>query len=92
MTANINSRKYELISKITELESEEELAELEQHINLLRAKQRFGDFIKPTRETISVEELKREQNYKPINKAEFDALVVELDIPESIEELLAMLD
>lgn len=92
MTANINSLKYELISQITELENEQEIIELQQHIKLLRAKRQFGDVIKPIRETISVQQLKAEQGDKRFNRAEFDALVAELDIQEPIEELLAMLD
>ena len=92
MTGNINSTKYELISEITEIESEKELAELEQHVKLLRARREFGEVIRPTRDTVSVEMLKQEQDYQPVGKAEFDALVTELNISESIEELLEMVD
>jgi hypothetical protein len=38
-----------------------------------------------------VEEMKREQNWKPIDREEWDRLVKDLDIQEPIEELLAPL-
>jgi len=50
------------------------------------------EFLKGMRKTITVEELKKEQNYQGIDREEFDRLVAELDIQEPIDELLAMLD
>lgn len=58
-----------------------------------RLKNLHGEAVfKKKRKTISVEDLKREQNYQGFNRAEFDRLVKELDIQEPIEDLLAMLD
>jgi hypothetical protein len=81
-----------LISEITAMDDEQELAELEQHVRMLRARRKFSDFIKPMAEDVTIEALKEEQHYQPIDEAEFEALVNELDIPEAIEELLEMLD
>lgn len=93
MTASsADNRKYQLISAIQEIQDEQELAELEQHLKMLRAKRQFGDIIQPLRDTISIADLKAEQGDKIFNRAEFDALVAELDIQEPIEELLAMLN
>lgn len=44
---------------------------------------------RPMRKKLDLDELKREQNWKPINRAEFDRLVKELDIQEPLEQLLA---
>lgn len=40
----------------------------------------------------TIEQMIKEQNYEPIEKDEFFKMVDELEIEESIEELLSMLD
>jgi len=92
MTKDIDNRKVKLIQEIVELNSEHELDELEKSIKMLKLKSKHGDIFKKMRKTISVDELVREQNYKGIDRVEFDKLVGELDIQESFEELLSMLD
>ncbi len=47
--------------------------------------------VEPLQKWLDLEELKREQNYKGVNRKRFDRLVKELDIKESAEELLQML-
>jgi len=92
MTKNIDNRKAKLIQEITAINSELEIDELEKTLNLLKLKAKHGRIFNPVRKTITVEELKKEQNYQGIDRAEFDKLVEELDIQESFEELLQMLD
>lgn len=92
MTQDLANRKYKLIEEITDINNEGLLIELEEYLAKLRAKREWHDIVKPIREEISIEELKKEQGYKPISKEEFDKLVKDLDIEESIEELLSMLD
>ena len=46
---------------------------------------------KPIVQDITLEEIKRQQNYKPIDKADFEAKIKALDIKEPIEDLLGML-
>jgi len=81
-------RRYRLMEIIRKLEDEALFEEVE---NKLQDKA-FMESVKPLRKSISIEELKREQNYKPINKEEFFRKVEELDIEEPLEDLLAMLD
>jgi len=92
MTQDLAKWKYKLIEEITDINNEDELIELEEYLVNLRTKRDWHDIVKPIREEISIEELKKEQGYKPISKEEFDKLVEELDIEEPIEELLSMLD
>ena len=92
MTQDLANRKYKLIEEITDINDEGELLELEEYLQKLKTKREWHDIVKPIREEISIEELKKEQGYKPISKEEFDKLVEELDIEEPIEELLSMLD
>ncbi|MCB9035543.1 MAG: hypothetical protein H6557_02880 [Lewinellaceae bacterium] len=49
------------------------------------------DAIKPIRANVSLEQIKKEQNYKPISYKEFRELADKIGIEESIEELLALL-
>lgn len=46
---------------------------------------------KPMKKTLDVEEMIREQNWKPVDLEEWHRLVEELDIQEPIEQLLAQL-
>ncbi|HKK79616.1 MAG TPA: hypothetical protein VJ933_08305 [Phaeodactylibacter sp.] len=91
MTKDLSSIKYKLIEEITDIHNEEELLELEEYVQQLKARKGWQDIIKPVRKDISIEQLKREQGYKPISKKEFDQLAEELDITDPIEELLLML-
>ena len=92
MTKNIDNRKIKLIQEIALIRSEIEIYELEKTLKLLKLKSKHGNIFKELRRTISVEDLKKEQDYKGIDRAEFDKLVEELDIQEPLEELLLMLD
>ncbi len=49
------------------------------------------EIFKPIRETVTLEQLKKEQNFTGIDRAEFDALAKELDIQESYEALIGQL-
>ena len=92
MTKNIDNRKVLLIQEIAAINSELEIDEIEKAIQLLKLKAEHGKVFRGIRKTISVGELKKEQNYLGIDRAEFDELVEELDIQEPFEELLLMLD
>ena len=46
---------------------------------------------KPTRRKLDIEELKREQNWRPIDKEAFFKKIEELDIEEPLEELIEMI-
>ena len=46
---------------------------------------------KPMRKSITVEQLKKEQNYQPFSKKGSEKMVEDLDIQEPIEDLMKML-
>ncbi|MFK7950010.1 MAG: hypothetical protein AB8G11_20640 [Saprospiraceae bacterium] len=46
---------------------------------------------KPMRKKLSIEQLKKEQNFKPINKKAFFQKLEALKIEEPIEDLIAMI-
>ena len=93
MTKNIDSKKVRLIEEIASIHSEAELDRLIKIIRLLRLKTKHGDSVlRKTRDSISIEELKKKQNYKEFDREEFDQIVNDLDIQDSIDDLLAMID
>ena len=93
MTKNIDSRRLKLIKQIMEIADEQTLLKIEDQIEALQSSQLLRDqILSSTRDDITLEELKKEQNYQGIDREEFDRLVAELDIQEPIDELLAMLD
>ena len=92
MTKDLDSRKYKLIQEIMKLDNEEALSKLEEEVESIQQEEVFWTAIKPLRKSITLEQMIKEQNYKPIEKDEFFKMVDELEIEESIEELLSMLD
>jgi len=49
----------------------------------------FMEAVRPIRESVSLEEIMAEQNYKPVSYEEFRAKADEIEWEESLEELLA---
>ncbi len=92
-TINLNTRKYELISQVMQIEKEQNVRLIEDFFSKLFYKsinkQKYEDDIfKPMRENISIEEMLKEQNYKGFDRNNFNNLVKELNIQEPIEDLL----
>ncbi len=48
--------------------------------------------VKPVRSHVSIENMKAEQDYRPINRADFFAKAKAINIEEPLEELFEMLD
>ena len=88
----VETKKYKLIEKITSLQDEEVLNKLELVLkeyskgNLI-----LMDIVKPIREKLDIEQLKKEQNYQGFDKEEIDRLIKEIDLQEPIEKLLEMI-
>jgi len=65
---------------------------LDENGNLKKQKKdKFWSAVKQIRQSVTIEELIKEQNYKPIKAEEFYKEVAELNIEEPLDELLAML-
>jgi len=57
----------------------------------MNKKEAFWTAIKPIKKAISIDEMIKEQNYKPIEKERFYKKVTTINIEESLEELLKKL-
>lgn len=93
MTKNLDKRKYKLIQEIINMDDEVSIAKIEDQIEAIQKEDNIWHAaIKPMRKTITLAEMKVEQNYIPIDEETFFKLAKEVEVEESIEELLAMLD
>lgn len=102
VATNIENRKMKLISFIITLQQEDAVAAFERIVPSVKKTVKptkkavkneldLAHFARPIRETITIEELMREQHPDPIDKAKMDAIVKAMNIQEPIEELLAQL-
>lgn len=83
--------KFNLIKQIMELDDIAKLKKIGRVIdNIGSENDLWSNLVRPLRKRLDIEELKKDQNYKPIDKAAFFQKIETLNIEESIEELLAM--
>ena len=88
----VETKKYKLIERITSLQDEEVLNKLELVLNeYSRGNLILMEIVKPIREKLDIEQLKKEQNYQGFDKEEVDRLIKEIDLQEPIEELIKMI-
>ena len=89
---SIAERKYHLIQLISSIKNEKVLAQIQEKLEEIRRKEELiAQITRPMKKTLDVEEMKREQNWKPIDRAELQAIIKEMDIQEPIELLLSQL-
>lgn len=92
MNITTNTIKFRLIELIMRMDSTPALQELEKQAQrIAQVTPNVKDAIRPIRSNVSLEDIKREQNYKPVSYQKFRAVADELALEEPIEELLAML-
>lgn len=90
MTKNLERRKYKLIQEIISMDDEAAIARIEGQIEAIQKEDNtWHAAIKPMRKTITLEEMKEEQQYIPLDEKTFFELAEKTGIEESIEELLA---
>jgi len=84
--------KLNLINKILSLNNISLLKKVEETLDEISEDDLILQKLnKPMRKKLDIEVLKKEQNYKPINKEAFFKKMDDLNIEEPIEELLAMI-
>ncbi len=94
-TEVLEAKKQNLIVRILKLDKEETVQKVAEFVELVenspteKQLEMLKTLAKPMRKKLDLEELKREQNWKPIDRKEFDRLVSEIDIQEPLEQLIA---
>lgn len=89
---NIEALKLELVNKIMALKDAYDLMKIKATLkDMSSTEEIIKRLSKPTRKSINIEQLKKEQNYQPINKKELFAKIDALNIEEPLDELLQMI-
>lgn len=84
--------KLHLIKQIMNLENIHDLEKIDQLMHEISLEaDKLKKLSRPMRKKLNIEELKKEQNFRPIDKDAFFKKIENLDIQESIDELLAMI-
>ena len=98
MTAqSLEVLKQNLNFRITKIDKEESLRQIEKVIDLVehspnkKQSELLKKLAKPMRKKLDLEELKREQNWKPSTKEEVDANLKDFDWQISDEEFIRLL-
>jgi hypothetical protein len=87
----IEALKYELLAKIVSIQNEADLQRVREMLeSLSKDNDLLYRIVKPVREKITIEDMIKEQDYKGFDRNAFDKLVIEMDIQDPIEELLAL--
>lgn len=91
----IESIKLNIIEIVMSIENEGILTKFEDEAIKIKAQKnnqpKLSNAIKPIRTNVTLEQLKKEQNYQAISYEEFRQLADKIEIKEPIEELLGML-
>ncbi len=87
----IEALKYELFAKIVSIQNEADLQRVKEMLeSLSKDNDLLYRIVKPVRGKITIEDMIKEQDYKGFDRNAFDKLVIEMDIQDPIEELLAL--
>lgn len=85
----LEAKKYELIKLITGLDDEVLINKLEALLNQLSEDNKtLLSISKPIKDKLDIDKMVKNQNYTPPSKDELDKIINEIDLEESVEELL----
>ena len=96
-TQTLDSLKVDLIVRITKLGDEKSLREVENTVDVVekhptkKQLEMLKKLAKPVKKKIDLEELKREQNWKPSSSEEIQEIIKGFDWQISDEEFLQIL-
>jgi galactitol-specific phosphotransferase system IIB component len=88
--SKIPALRTQIMAQLKSIQNEETLEAVNAMLKTLSINQLINQITKPKKETLTVEDLIKEQNYKGFDREGFDKLVSELAVEESIEELLIL--
>ena len=97
ISTTLEKRKAKLIVRIAKLDREESVQKVEEIVGLVEQRttekqlEMLKKIAKPTRERLDINDLIREQSWKPSSKAEIDKIVKEFDWQISDDDFLELL-
>lgn len=96
-TETLERRKTQLISRIKKLDDETALREIENTFEIIESRPTekqlvmLKKLVKPIREKTDIEEIIKEQNWKPTSAGEIEEIVKDFDWKISDEEFIEVL-
>ena len=97
ISTTLEKRKANLIVRISKLDREESVQEVEEVIGLVEQRttknqmEMLKKVAKPIRKKLDIDELIREQNWKPSSRAEIDKIVNEFDWQISDKDFIELI-
>jgi hypothetical protein len=89
---DLTLKRNQIITIIKRIKSEALLIRLEEYVNTIsQQKDIFYTLTLPMKQTLDLEEMIQEQNYKGPNKEKIDQITRDINIEQSTDELLAMI-
>ena len=96
MTINLKAKKERIINFINSINDEAAIDEISAKVlgpfDELPEGEDILKYLGHIEEEFDIEKLAREQNYTGIDMEKMDRILADFDVPQSTEELLAMLD
>ena len=96
MTINLKAKKERIINYINAVDDETTIDEISAKVlgpfTELPESEDVLKYLTQVEEEFDLEKLAREQNYTGIDMEKIDRILADFDVPQSTEELLAMLD
>ena len=96
-TETLDAMKVKLIVRITKLDKEEALRQIERTVDLVenhpteKQLELLKKLAKPIKEKLDINELIKEQNWKPSSKEEIDNILANFDWQISDEDFIELL-
>lgn len=97
-TETLNERKINLIVRITKLDKEDAVRKIEEKFDVVERRptqeqlELLKKLAKPMRKTIDIDELIKEQNWKPSTQEELDAIIKDFDWQIPMDEFFELLE
>lgn len=94
VTQALDNRKMNLIVQITHLDNEESVRQVEDFVSYLKKRptekqlEMLKRLAKPMRKKLDIDELIKEQNWKPSTQEEIEKLIKKIDFQIPLEELI----
>ena len=93
----LEGRKIDLIVRISKLDKEDSVRQVEEVVDSLeggpteKQSEILKKLVRPMRKKLDIEELKREQNWKPSTREEIEEIIKDFDWQISDEDFIQLL-
>ena len=87
---DLEGRKKEIIEIISKIENEALIARLEKALrNLEEDKKSLNGLLRPTKDVLDIEQMRKEQGFRGIDRNKFEQLTQDINLQGDVETLLS---